>query len=131
MTVKDLEDFQSLVRQSEQIYEELERIRVRIEHPTIAQITGMPKGSPKLHDEIIAVFMDKEEMYKELLLDIQDRQMRIEERLSEMTDETSKELLRLRYIMQYSWGRIGKTMGYERTQVWRKKKKAIKEFTKV
>lgn len=128
MTIKDLEDYQSLLRQSEQIYEHLERIRVRLEFPTIAQITGMPKGSPKTHDDIIASYMDMEERYKDVLADINFRQQQIEERLAEMDSEKSRELIRLRYIMNYPWGRIGKVMGYERTQVWRLKKKALKEF---
>jgi DNA-directed RNA polymerase specialized sigma24 family protein len=123
-----LKSYQASVRREKRILEEIQRLEMDKLFPSAVN-DGMPKGNKKgdLSDYIVLMEEQIEKLKKERLKKAKAYE-RIYEQISEVEDDTEKELLDLRYIKGLKWEEISLEMDYSWKQVHRIHANALKHL---
>lgn len=133
MTREDLERYQKLKAEAEQLKEEVEKIRNSLESPKSIVIDGMPKGETVTNrtDEMIGKYLTLQEALTLKWQLVVNAHMEIENALDRMEDVTSRMILRYRYIDGLTWVRIAIKMHYSEQRIYQLHRIALSQAKKI
>lgn len=118
------------------IYESKERELLQLEEK-IETLTGaqgikysdMPKGGkPVLFTDYINDLIDKEKILRNSFRRAERRKEKIEEAIDTVSDEELRIILRMKYIEDFSYSKIGYLTYLGKTTVWRKCNEGIRKI---
>lgn len=130
-----LSQAQHIERNIEAKREDIARMRARLTDGT-AQISDMPRasgsrgGGQRGLDDAIARIVEYEEYVNREIARLCDLKTEIRETIASVSNPVHRELLELRYINGYSWGRVAKTMHYSSDRIWHLHSDALKALNR-
>lgn len=129
MTKQELQQYASLKRETEQITEELTRLKSQLMSAKGQIITDMPRcqGDDDKMLTGITKLLELQDRYNNKLYSLCIRQIEIEQSLDSLSTE-ERTLMRYRYIDGLKWEKICNKMGYAWAQIHRKHKAALEKI---
>ncbi len=128
---KELREYIYNKKWLEERWNDIEERRSLLEKITTT-LSDLPKGSPPVNDRIaeqLASILDMTDKYEEYLKDLNEKQIKIENRISKL-DPSYRNILYFRYIRGLNWYDVADKVNYDYTYTKTLHKEALIKYSK-
>ena len=131
MANKDLREYKNINIELKTIEEKLEYLKEKKTSIKSMTISDMPSGGNTENDRLGTLLGEIEELidiYNEKQIRLMKQQKEIEDTIDKLEDSTDRNILRLKYIDNYTWERICVVLNYSWNGIHKKHRKILEKI---
>lgn len=131
MTKKELQSYLSIKREADRLQELIEATKAKAQAPKSQQLDGMPHGgaSPQGSEleNLVLRHIELQELYNAKLDELRAALLKIERAIDSL-EPNEREVLRLHYILGWTWEQVSVAVNYSWRQTHRIHARALRKL---